>query len=243
VKNPQLKDWAQARNLRFPRERLEVDLAAVSAFCRGTDRFVLAGTCPRPFERLQFLRGSENLYLDLNQPSRELLEFLERLHAFYMEELEIWAGTEVDALTFMDDWGSQRSLLVAPQLWRDLFKPLYADYISLAHDHGKHAFMHSDGHITEIIPDLIEIGLDAVNSQVFCMGVEELGERFAGEITFWGELDRQQILPRGTPAEVRDAALKMRDALYRDGGLIAQCEFGPGARPENIRAFFEAMAD
>jgi methylmalonyl-CoA mutase cobalamin-binding domain/chain len=243
VKRPQLKEWAQAPEVRFPRERLEVDLDAVAAFCRGTDRFVLAGTCPRPFERLQFLRGPENLYLDLNQPPRELLEFLERLHAFYMEELEIWVRTEVDALTFMDDWGSQRSLLVAPELWRELFKPLYADYVALAHAHGKHAFMHSDGYITEILPDLIEIGLDAVNSQIFCMGVEELGERFAGKITFWGELDRQQILPRGTPAEVRTAALRMRDALHRDGGLIAQCEFGPGARPENIRAFFEAMAD
>jgi uroporphyrinogen-III decarboxylase len=243
VKNPQLQDWAQAAEVHFPRERLEVDLEAVSTFCRGTDRFVLAGTCPRPFERLQFLRGSENLYLDLNQPPGELMEFLERLHGFYMEELEIWVRTEVDALTFMDDWGSQRSLLVAPEMWRELFKPLYADYVALAHAHGKHAFMHSDGHITEIIPDLIEIGLDAVNSQVFCMGVEELGERFAGEITFWGELDRQQILPRGTPAQVREAAMRMRDALHREGGLIAQCEFGPGARPENIRAFFEAMTD
>lgn len=243
VKNPQLQDWAQARDLRFPRERLEVDLDAVSTFCRDTDRFVLAGTCPRPFERLQFLRGSENLYLDLNRPPPELLDFLERLHAFYMEELEIWVRTEVDALTFMDDWGSQRSLLVAPEMWKEIFKPLYADYIALAHAHGKHAFMHSDGHITEIVPDLIEIGLDAVNSQVFCMGVEELGERFAGEITFWGELDRQQILPRGTPAEVREAAMRMRHALHRDGGLIAQCEFGPGARPENIRAYFEAMTD
>jgi len=243
VKNPRLQDWSQARDLPFPRERLEVDLDAVSAFCRNTDRFVLAGTCPRPFERLQFLRGSENLYLDLNRPPPELLDFLERLHVFYMEEMEIWVRTEVDALTFMDDWGSQRSLLVAPELWRELFKPLYADYIALAHAHGKHAFMHSDGHITEIMPDLIEIGLDAVNSQVFCMGVEELGERFAGEITFWGELDRQQLLPRGTPAEVREAALRMRQALHRDGGLIAQCEFGPGARPENIRAYFEAMTD
>jgi len=243
VKNPLLQDWAQARELSFPRERLDVDRDAVSAFWRGTDRFVLAGTCPRPFERLQFLRGSENLYLDLNRPPRELLEVLERLHRFYMEELEIWVRTEVDALTFMDDWGSQRSLLVAPEMWRELFKPLYADYIALAHAHGKHAFMHSDGHIMEIIPDLVEIGLDAVNSQVFCMGVEELGERFGGEITFWGELDRQQILPRGTPSEVRNAALRMRDALHRDGGLIAQCEFGPGARPENVRAFFEAMMD
>jgi uroporphyrinogen-III decarboxylase len=243
VKEPLFSDWSEADSVRFPRERLEIDLETVTDFCRGTDRFVLAGTCPRPFERLQFLRGTENLYLDLNNPPAHLLAFLERLHAFYVEELTLWARTEVDALTFMDDWGSQRSLLIAPDLWRELFKPLYADYISIAHAHGKKAFMHSDGHITEIIPDLVEIGLDALNSQVFCMDVEELGDRFAGELTFWGEMDRQQLLPRGAPAEIAEAAGRMRAAFHRDGGFIAQCEFGPGARPDNVYAFFEALAN
>jgi methylmalonyl-CoA mutase cobalamin-binding domain/chain len=240
VKEPLVTDWSETDHVRFPRERLAVDKEEVATFCGATDRFVLAGTCPRPFERLQFLRGPENLYLDLNRPSLELRAFLERLHAFYVEELKIWAETEVDALTFMDDWGSQRALLIAPELWHELFKPLYADYISIAHEHGKYAFMHSDGYITEIIPDLIEIGLDALNSQVFCMDVEELGRRFAGQLTFWGELDRQQMLPRATTAEIREAAHRLQAAFHRDGGFIAQCEFGPGARPENVHAFFAA---
>jgi hypothetical protein len=101
--------------------------------------------------------------------------------------------------------------------------------------------MHSDGYIVDIIPDLIEIGLDALNSQIFCMGVEELGRRFAGELTFWGEMDRQQLLPRASATEVAGAARRMRESLHRGGGLIAQCEFGPGARPENVFAFFEAL--
>jgi uroporphyrinogen-III decarboxylase len=140
----------------------------------------------------------------------------------------------------MDDWGSQQALLIAPELWRELFKPLYADYISIAHEHGKYAFMHSDGHITEIIPDLIEIGLDALNSQVFCMDVEDLGRRFGGKLTFWGELDRQQLLPRASTAQIAEAARELRAAFHREGGFIAQCEFGPGALPENVYAFFAA---
>jgi uroporphyrinogen decarboxylase len=242
VKEPLVRDWSETDQVRFPRERLAVDRVEVTAFCEATDRFVLAGTCPRPFERLQFLRGPENLYLDLNRPSAQLRDFLERLHAFYLEELKIWAETDVDALTFMDDWGSQKALLVAPELWREMFKPLYADYISIAHQHGKYAFMHSDGQITEIVQDLIEIGLDALNSQVFCMDVEELGRRFAGQLTFWGELDRQQMLPRATTAEIAAAARRLQAAFHRDGGFIAQCEFGPGARPENVYAFFAACA-
>ncbi|MGD2122543.1 MAG: cobalamin-dependent protein [Gemmatimonadota bacterium] len=242
VKDPQLGDWSEADRIRFPRERLEIEWEKVADFCRGTDRFVLSGTCPRPFERLQFLRGPEELYLDLNRPRGDFLDFLERLHEFYKEELTLWARTDVDGITFMDDWGSQRALLIAPDLWRELFKPLYADYVAIAHHHGKHAFMHSDGWITDIIPDLIEIGLDALNSQVFCMGVEELGRRFAGELTFWGELDRQQLLPRATTSEIARAARSMKEAFHREGGLIAQCEFGPGARPENVYTFFETLA-
>jgi len=243
VKEPLVTDWSDTSHVRFPRERLAIDTEQIAAYCRSTDRYVLAGTCPRPFERLQFLRGTENLYLDLARPSAKLRDFLARLHAFYLEELRLWADTEVDGLTFMDDWGSQQAMLISPQSWRELFKPLYADYVALAHAHGKQAFMHSDGYIADIIPDLIDIGLDAVNSQVFCMGVEELGRQFAGEITFWGEVDRQQLLPYADPSQVATAAHRLRSAFHRDGGFIAQCEFGPGARPENVYAFFEACAE
>jgi uroporphyrinogen-III decarboxylase len=180
--------------------------------------------------------------LDLGRPSGELRAFLQRLHAFYVEELTLWAQTEVDGLSFMDDWGSQHAVLISPELWRELFKPLYAEYIAIAHAHGKHAFMHSDGYIADFIPDLIEIGLDALNSQVFCMDVEDLGERFGGKLTFWGELDRQQLLPNATTAEIEAAARRLETAFHHDGGFIAQCEFGPGARPENVYAFFAALA-
>jgi uroporphyrinogen-III decarboxylase len=102
--------------------------------------------------------------------------------------------------------------------------------------------MHSDGYITDFIPDLIEIGLDALNSQVFCMDVEELGQRFGGQITFWGELDRQHLLPNADLVEIEAAAQRLKSVFHHDGGFIAQCEFGPGARPENVHAFFAALA-
>jgi uroporphyrinogen-III decarboxylase len=198
--------------------------------------------CPRPFEQLQFLRGSENLYLDLADPPAELLAFMRELHAFYCEVLETWAGTAVDALRFMDDWGSQRALLIAPALWRELFKPMYRDYAQIAHSHGKKLFMHSDGHIAAIYPDLVEIGIDAVNSQLFCMGLEDLAP-FAGRITFWGEIDRQHLLSDGTPAEIDRAVRRVHANLWRQGGCIAQCEFGAAARPENVRQVFASWND
>ena len=238
VKTPLVTDWRMLDAVRPPAEALSVDTQRVSAFCRQTDRFVLGGCCPRPFERLQFLRGTEQVFVDLARQSPELLVLLRRIHDFYVQELEVWAATAVDGLMFMDDWGGQQAMLIAPDLWRRLFKPLYADYIALAHRHGKSIWMHSDGYILDILPDLVELGLDAINCQVGCMGVQTL-EVFARRITFWGELDRQHLLPRGTRAEVVAAVREMKTALYRDGGVIAQCEFGPGANPDNIAAAFE----
>jgi hypothetical protein len=137
-----------------------------------------------------------------------------------------------------DDWGSQRSLMINPTMWRELFKPIYRDYVQIAHNAGKKFFMHSDGYIVDIYPDLIEVGVDALNSQIFCMGAEKL-EPFAGRITFWGEIDRQYLLARGTTEEVAEAVRQVHRHLWKDGGCIAQCEFGAAAKPENVRAVFQ----
>lgn len=235
-----MKDWKDWESVRVPRERLSVDAERVNDFCRTTDCFVLARTSARPFELLQFLRKPENLFLDLIDQPPEFCRLLERVQAFYLEEMTLWADTEVDALVFNDDWGSQSSLLISPFLWRKMFKPLYQSYIDIGHRYGKYVFMHSDGYIAEILPDLVELGLDALNSQLFCLDIEELGRSYGGKLTFWGEIDRQLLLPFGTPAEIEAAVRKVHDCLYREGGVIAQCEFGVGAKPENVRAVFEA---
>ena len=104
--------------------------------------------------------------------------------------------------------------------------------------------MHSDGCIADIYPDLIEIGVDAVNSQLFCMDIEEIGRRFQGRITFWGELDRQRILTSAEPEEVRAAVARVVQALYSvDGGVIAQFEFGAGTTMVNAETALQAWLD
>ncbi len=199
---------------------------------------MMGGCCPNPFERLQYIRGTENLYMDLMFPTKGMLAFFRRLHDFYCRLLEQWCRTDVDAVNFMDDWGSQKNLLVSPQLWNELFKPMYRDFVEIAHSHGKKIFMHSDGNVLQLYPYLIEIGVDAFNSQLFCMGVENLAS-FKGKITFWGEIDRQYILPWGTPEDTRKAVELVHSTLWEQGGCIAQCEFGPGAKPENVYTVFE----
>jgi uroporphyrinogen decarboxylase len=243
VKEPILRSLDD--DFHIPWEILEnADLSRVDTFCETSPKFVLAGTTVRPFERLQFLRGSENLFLDLAYNSLEFHRLKEKIHRFFVAEMEMWAATKVDGVSFMDDWGAQTSLLISPDMWREVFKPLYAEYCLILKGAGKYVFFHSDGYIEPIIPDLIEIGVDALNCQLFCMNIEELGEKYRGKITFWGEIDRQNILPFKGPKEVKEAVARVRRALDRgQGGVIAQCEWGNDVPKENIEAVFEAWLE
>jgi len=243
VHTPLVADWEDLDKLRTPDRTLDLDREGIDAFCRGEDRFVLAGVWLRPFERLQFLRTTETLYLDLAERPSALFELLRRVHAFYCAQAEAWARTEVDALCIMDDWGGQSSLLVAPALWREVFKPLYRDYVEIARRAGKYVFFHSDGYIVDIIPDLIEIGVHALNAQIFCMGLDRLAATARGRIAFWGEIDRQHLLAFAAPDEVARAVRDVHARLGAGGGLIGQCEFGAGARPENVETVFRTWRE
>lgn len=169
----------------------------------------------------------------------ELAVVLEKIHIHYCKEVEAWARTDIDGVSLMDDWGTQTGLMTHPDIFRKWFKPMYREYAGIARRYGKRVFMHSDGYILPIIGDLIEAGIEALNAQIFCMGVPELGRRFSGRLTFWGEIDRQYTLAQGTTADVRDAVHQVHQHLYQDGGVIAQCEFGLEARPENVLTVFK----
>jgi len=239
VQEPLIARWEDLKNFRPPESTLNLDKDEINAFCRSTDKFVLAGTLIRPFERLNFIRTMEQSLIDLSLKPPELLYLLHSIHDHYCKEVEAWARTEVDAIYLMDDWGMEKAMLVSPDIFRKYFKPMYMEYAEIARFYRKYVFMHSDGCIKDIIPDLIEVGISALNSQLFCMDIKELGDLFRGKITFWGEIDRQNLLPNGTTEDIRQAVHEVYENLYDRGGLIAQCEFGPGAKPENVMTVFE----
>ena len=238
-----LTDWEKA----LPPEELIPTGAArraaieeINAFCRSTDKFVTSGACPRPWERYQFLRGTENAMMDMMLREPGVDELLERVNNFFIRQMEFWAETEVDALNFMDDWGSQHSLLIPPAVWRETFKPVYRRFCEIAEEAGKFIFMHSDGCIEEIYPDLIEIGVSAINSQLFCMDIDRVAAMARGKITFWGELDRQHILNDPDPEAGRRAVRLLREKLWLpEGGIFCQMEIGPGACLNTVRAACE----
>ncbi|HEY3323364.1 MAG TPA: uroporphyrinogen decarboxylase family protein [Planctomycetota bacterium] len=244
VRKPLIAEASDWRQLQPPYETLPENKAdALEKIKRAygeTEKFMMGGCCPRPWERYQFLRGSENAMIDMAVRDDDVRALLKRIHEFYLAEYAFWADSCVDALSFMDDWGSQRALLISPAVWRELFKPLYREYCQIAHSHGKSIFMHSDGHIAAVYDDLIEIGVDAVNSQLFCMDMADLEQRARGKITFWGEIDRQHVLPSPNPQDGRDAVRKAARHFYDTrGGVIAQYELSAESNPAVGMAIFE----
>jgi len=229
-----LSDRSDFRNFSFPEKRLNLDLDKINNFCKHSDRFVLAPALVRPFEQLQALRSPERAFLDLHQQSRSLFKFLGKLHHFFLKELTAWAKTEVDALVVADDWGSQSDLLISPALWRQVFKPLYADYGKIARDNGKFFFFHSDGFILEIIEDLIETGVQALNLQLSCYHLVELSRLINSRITLWGGFDLQMI--NSLPLDrLREKVILIKKLFVSAGGLIAALEIGKEIYPENIQ--------
>lgn len=216
----------------------QADVTRRVAEARATGKFVIGGWL-NPFERMQFLRGVENLYCDIALESDELFRLRQIVWDFYREYLTYWMRQDIDAIVFGDDWGSQKALLINPDAWRAIFKPMYQDLMGQVQAAGKLVFVHSDGHIYDLYPEFIELGVKAINSQLWCMDLEQISQNFAGKITFWGELSRQNTMPFGTPAEIREKAAKMKKLLFRNGGLIGQCEVGREVPLENIRAALE----
>lgn len=229
-KNAFLNEWATTRS----------KVAADIAKARADGKFIIGGWVSL-FERLQYLRGTEDLYCDIALEEPEMFTMIDIVMDFMRDYVDAWLEMDIDAMAFGDDWGTQISLLISPETWKTIFKPLYSELIAKMKAAGKKVFFHSDGYIFELYSDLIEIGVDAVNSQLWCMGVEKVAEKYAGQITFWGEISRQDILPNGSVQDVENAAQMMMKKLWiNGGGLIGQSEINKDVPLENIDAFYRA---
>lgn len=213
--------------------------AKVNKSCGTTNRFVLAWSDVRPFDRLRFLRGDSTL-VDLARGTKDIRHLLTMLNDFAMKEIEIWAQSDVDGVMFRDDWATADGMLISAEMWREMFRPLYREYCRILHAKDKFVFFHSNGNILDIFGDLAKSGVDAIHSQMHLMDVERLAKRFRGKVTFWGEMDRKCLHNPGSTESFRKAVLGVRKALdFGSGGVIAQCAWESGIAIQTIATFFE----
>ncbi|MGQ9661527.1 MAG: uroporphyrinogen decarboxylase family protein [Kiritimatiellia bacterium] len=244
VKQPALRDWSDWNSLRIPditEERRWRNLEG--ARNRAGDKFLLASGISL-YERAHFVRGLANLWADIYEHPRELGRLLDVLVEMNLYAIEQYARAGADGYIWCDDWGLQQRLMIAPESWRAIWKPRYARVYKAAHEAGLLTFLHSCGHIVDILDDFIEIGLDVIQmDQQENMGLELLGNRFGGRITFWCPVDIQNTMVRGTLDEIRAYCRRMVRVLGRpNGGFIAKWYADPAAvghRPEAIAAMCE----
>jgi uroporphyrinogen decarboxylase len=148
----------------------------------------------------------------------------------------------LDGIHFRDDWGTQQALMIRPELWRTFFKPAYARLFGLARDAGKLVWFHSDGAIATIVPDLIEIGVQVLNPQVPLVGRDKLTTLCRGVVCIEADVDRQFLLPFGTPEDVRVAVRADIEAFGGlDGGYIGRGEVAGDVPLENIVALLDEI--
>jgi uroporphyrinogen decarboxylase len=196
------------------------------------------------FEQMQQLRGMENLMMDLAYGSREVHRLRDDLLAFNMRYIDKWLAFHYDGIHFADDWGDQKSLLISPETWRSFFRPVYKEMFQKVTSAGLHVHFHSDGSIFEIIGDLIDLGARVINCQANVIGLDRLKKRYAGSVCFRTDLDRQKIVPFGTPADVKRHVRDVFDHLGTpNGGIIACGEIAPDMPLENIRAMYQAFME
>jgi len=207
--------------------------------------FAVAGYAGSVFERSWYLRGMEELMIDL-LTAPEIAHYLfERTSAYQQFAAEQFARAGADIVITGDDVAGQQGLLMKLSTWRQFLKPRLAATVRRVKQvrSGTFVFYHSDGNVEAIIPDLIEIGIDILNPvQPECMDPFAIKRKFGHRLCFWGSVSVQRTMPFGTPEEVRAEVRRRIETVGRGGGLILAPAhvLGPETPWENIVAFFQA---
>ncbi len=248
-----LADLSSLEGYRFPEilsaeQRLSVE--AVAAAGAGAGKYVVAADLIGGIERLRMLVGFDNLLLALYTDRERVEALLDRLTDATLDLVDVYRRMGgIDGFMTWEDWGLQTSLQIRPQQWREIFKPRYRRIVEAAHRAGMHYMFHCCGWILEIIPDLVEIGMDVLQlDQPRLMGMERLADDFGGKICFWNTVDIQWST--GAEASEEDARAEARrlvDIFGRfNGGLIARQYPQPhdiGMSHEMHRAIYEGFMD
>lgn len=172
------------------------------------------------------LVGLEKMLMDLHQNPDLAVELMKRclqLSLDVNERLFEKHAKDIDIYWFANDFGTTNGLMINPEIWRKHIKPLQAKLAEQGHKYGMKVAMHSCGDITEILPDLIEIGVQIINPvQITCprMNPQFLKREYGKDLMFFGAVDYNELLTHGTPQQVAEGVRQMVDCLGQGGGYI-----------------------
>jgi uroporphyrinogen decarboxylase len=194
------------------------------------------------FERSWSLRGFENFMVDMGTDEAFVEEILDRVMDWIMLSVDHIAGAPIDCIRFTDDHSGQRGMLMGAERWRRLFKPRWQRIFERVHRYGMYAVLHVCGDTSEVVGDLVDVGLDCLESlQPECMDIYKLKQTYGSHLRFWGGLGAQSIIPFGTADEIRKECRRLKQEMGSCGGYIFAPTKTPGpeAPIENIAAIVE----
>ena len=198
------------------------------------------------FLRLTDLRGFEEMMIDFAEEPPELQQLIDLVLQYNLRQARNrLAGMAADpqVVYFGDDLGLQNSLPMSPTTWRTYLKPCFAAVYKPFVEAGHTVYMHTDGHILEIIPDLIDCGVKVVNPQIRANGLQGLRDVAKGKVCINLDLDRQ-MFPFCTPEDIRNQVLEAIELLGSpEGGLWLSAEVGPDVPLENIEAICTSLEE
>jgi hypothetical protein len=222
-----LADWDRIKDYVAPDARAPGRFDALAEQIRPwEDRFIKFCVGISGFNQAAFLRGFEDFLADLYMDRSRAERVLDMVFAFENALIDQAVTFPIDAVAFGDDWGTQRGLLIPPDLWRSVFRPRYGDQFKRVRRAGKKVWFHSCGDIFAIIGDLVDLGVDVLELlQPDLLGVERLAREFGGSVCFCCSVDHQRRAISGTREEILAYARHLRDTLgVFNGGFIAYIE-------------------
>lgn len=215
-----LKDWADLETYQMPRMDMPARYeAARNKFAEHPDLYHLGSLPGFPFAIMRYMRTVETflgdvlLYPDeVNALQREVVDLLKRC-------IDQWATTDCDGVMWAEDWGTQERLLVSPKLWHEMFEWGFREIVGHAKQHGIQMWMHSCGYIRDIIPTLVDIGVNVLQlDQPTLSDLDFLAETCKAKTAVWSPVDIQRDLPTADEAYIRERARELIDKLGSNGG-------------------------
>lgn len=247
-----LSDWSALDSYKWPDPDNKQFYEGMSQRFEGSEgKYVITQIFMLLFERMHSLRGFENLLTDLYLEKEKIENLADRIVDFDISIIKNISSRfpgQIHGFKFSDDWGTQLSTFISPKLWDEFFKPRYKKIFDACRLAGWHIWMHSCGRINDLIPGLIDVGVNVLElQQPRVLGIEEIGRRFAGKVCFLGCCDIQRTLPSKDEKVIRKEAGLLLDCwATEDGGFILQDsgngeDLGFGTEPLKIMldAFME----
>jgi len=217
-------DWSLLDTYDWPDVSAPEIWRAAQEKCRAyhAEGYYVLGGVAWPFNIARKMRRMENFLCDLVTDRGNVLRLLDGVADVVEREIAGYAEAGVDGISTAEDWGTQDRLLVNPATWREVFKPIFRRLCHAAHAHGLDVWLHSCGHVTEVLDDWAEVGIGAcMFDQPELHGIDHLAERYRGRLAFCCPVDIQRTLQTRDPAAIEAAARYYVQRLGADGGFIA----------------------